>query len=194
MGDQGGVASICPANLTGDKNAADYGYNPAVNALVDRLRTKLRGRCLSRQLTMQTDGAVACAVLEGFNPGGSQPCNCEGDSQHPGRVTATPDIVTPEIAAEFSCVCEIVQLGGAQLASCQTQVTMDMAAAGWCYVDPAQSMAPGDTGPWAMVRECASTEKRMFRFSQSAEPRPGATAFLVCPDQTAANAPMCGRW
>jgi hypothetical protein len=43
MGEQGIVTSICPAKMTGAKTAADYGYNPAVNELVDRLRTKLLG-------------------------------------------------------------------------------------------------------------------------------------------------------
>src|SRR5262249_24429934 len=49
LGDQAIVASICPAN-TKDATAADYGYRPAVEALVERLKTKLKGQCLPRAL------------------------------------------------------------------------------------------------------------------------------------------------
>ena len=42
MGEQGIAASICPARLSGNKNAADYGYNPAINTLVERMRARLR--------------------------------------------------------------------------------------------------------------------------------------------------------
>ena len=40
IGQQGVVASICPANMT-DPNRADYGYRPAMAALGDRLRGNL---------------------------------------------------------------------------------------------------------------------------------------------------------
>lgn len=42
VGEQGIVASICPANML-DANRADFGYRPAIAAIVDRLRTPLRG-------------------------------------------------------------------------------------------------------------------------------------------------------
>jgi hypothetical protein len=182
MGDQGIVASICPANLNqANKSAADYGYNHAVDALIDRLRTKLRGRCLPRPLEIAPDGTVPCVVLEGFRPGADQPCNCEGDATYKGRVTATPDVITPQIESQFSCICEIVQLNGAPLASCQTQATMDVTSNGWCYVDPTQA-APGTdiTERCNIVKDCNATEKRVIRFSPSAEPRPGGTTFIMC--------------
>jgi hypothetical protein len=184
IGEQGIVASICPAKLTGAKTAADYGYNPAVNALVDRLRTKLRGRCLPRELELAPDGTVPCVVLEGYKPGGNQACACETDPAHLGRVTATPDVITPEIREQFSCICEIVQLTAATgLASCQNAVTMDPAANGWCYVDPSQSTAADIAGPCEIVKNCGATEKRIIRFSQSAEPRAGGTAFIMCQEK-----------
>jgi hypothetical protein len=40
LGDQGIVSSICPANVA-DANAADFGYRPAVAAIIDRLRSVL---------------------------------------------------------------------------------------------------------------------------------------------------------
>jgi hypothetical protein len=40
--DQSVVASICPITLDGDPNGATYGYNPAAEALVNRIKDKLR--------------------------------------------------------------------------------------------------------------------------------------------------------
>jgi hypothetical protein len=183
MGDQGIVASICPSKVTGDKNASDYGYNPAVNALVDRLRTKLRGRCLPRQLEMDSAGAAPCIILEGWNVAGNVDCPCEGDTQHLGRITADPGTITAEIREDYACICEIKQLEGAQLSSCQNNVTMDPTANGWCYVDPAQSQSADITEPCKIVANCGRTEKRIIRFSQSAEPRAGGTAFIMCQEK-----------
>jgi len=42
LGEQGIVGSICPAN-TLDKSRADFGYRPAISAIVNRLRNPLRG-------------------------------------------------------------------------------------------------------------------------------------------------------
>jgi hypothetical protein len=181
MGDQGIVASICPANLNqANKSAADYGYNHAVDALIDRRRTKLRGRCLPRPLEIAPDGTVPCVVLEGFRPGANQACNCEGDAGHPGRVTASNDVITPEMQSRFSCICEIVQLSGAQLTSCQSEVSMDMSSNGWCYVDPAQSTSTDISAECAIVKNCDATHKQIIRFSPRAEPRPGSTTFYLC--------------
>src|SRR5690606_16765319 len=43
------VASICARNVT-DPNAADFGYRPAIAAIVDRLKEQLGDRCLPRPL------------------------------------------------------------------------------------------------------------------------------------------------
>jgi hypothetical protein len=77
------VASICPKNsmATGDKATdANYGYNPAVAAIVDRLKEALTVKCLPRPLTPgrhceegetgadcvvdEDVGKVPCAVVE----------------------------------------------------------------------------------------------------------------------------------
>jgi hypothetical protein len=188
LGDQGIVASACPAKLTGDKNAPDYGYNPAINALADRMRTKLRGQCLPVSLKMDSAGAAPCNIIEGYNPAGNQTCTCEGDAAHLGRVTPAASMIPPLVAEQYGCICQIVQLTGAQLTSCQNNVTMAPAANGWCYVDPSQSTSSDITGSCAIVNQCAATDKRIVRFSQSAEPRPGATVFVSC-DPKAMSAP-----
>jgi hypothetical protein len=190
LGDQGVVSSICPATLTGDKNAADYGYNPAVDTLVDRMRAKLRGPCLPVSLTM-VGGKVSCALLEGFTPAAGA-CNCDADARYPGRVTAPDSLVTPEMKALYGCVCQIQQLDGALLASCQNDAVMNAAANGWCYVDPAQSTASDAGGPCTIVSACAEAERRIVRFSISARPRPGATAFFSCATNVVSEPPDAG--
>jgi hypothetical protein len=57
------VASICARNL--DKPLAqDYGYQPAVDAIVDRLKEALTGRCLPRKLVPNANGKIPCSVIE----------------------------------------------------------------------------------------------------------------------------------
>jgi len=62
FGDNSIVASICARNLM--KDAQDYGYRPAVDAIVDRLKGKLAGSCLPRQLTPDSTGQIPCSVVE----------------------------------------------------------------------------------------------------------------------------------
>src|SRR5438445_13843434 len=49
LGPKGVVASACPKQVT-DASAADYGYRPAVNAILERLTGKVGGQdqCLPR--------------------------------------------------------------------------------------------------------------------------------------------------
>jgi hypothetical protein len=62
------VASICPNNLTPPNTSPGYGYNPAVAALINRLKEKLKGSCLPRPLTATTDAqgnvTLPCNVVE----------------------------------------------------------------------------------------------------------------------------------
>ncbi len=71
------VASICPKNIQAQGGSAandpNYGYNPAVAAIVERLKEALTVKCLPRPLSPDTTGdansnpdfgKVPCAVLE----------------------------------------------------------------------------------------------------------------------------------
>ena len=79
------VASICPKIATGDPNAQpDYGYNPAVKAIIDRLKEALKGKCLPRPLVPNNSadtkdglepGQVPCAVVEAVLPQNGS-CGC----------------------------------------------------------------------------------------------------------------------
>jgi hypothetical protein len=184
LGPQAIVASICPSNVR-DMAAADYGYRPAISALISRLRNALRGRCLPRTLAVNPDtGAVPCVVVEAFNPPPGTTCNC---SDKPGRVGVDPNsgVITPEIQAQGTCFCEIVQLNGTDKTLCETQVTPPSSvASGWCYVDPSQAGANA-MAECQIVKACPPTDRRIIRFvNPDSEPRPGATAFIMCQEQS----------
>jgi len=181
LGSQAIVASICPsnANPASAASALDFGYRPAIAALISRLRVALKGRCLPRQLAVQANGQVPCVIVEAFNPAQGQACNCNT----PGRLAADPFTLTPDVRAQGTCFCEIVQLTGADRRTCQTNVSPPgTVTAGWCYVDPLQTNDPLEC---PIVASCPATDKRIIRFVNSAsEPRNGATAFIMCQEQS----------
>jgi hypothetical protein len=74
MGQQGFISSLCPIHVspaTGETQTTDplFGYNPAVNGIVDRLKVSLTGSCSTQKLvpTPSADGGVtgevSCLVL-----------------------------------------------------------------------------------------------------------------------------------
>ncbi len=177
LGEQAIVASICPSNVM-NMAAADFGYRPAIAALISRLRNALRGRCLPRQLAVSPDGHVPCVIVEAFNPPPGATCNC---SDKPGRVTADPQTITPDIRKDASCFCEIIQLDEPDKTICETNVTPPgTVKAGWCYVDPSQGGANA-MNECQIVKSCPPTDRRIIRFvNPDSEPRAGATAFIMC--------------
>jgi hypothetical protein len=183
------VASICPAEVD-NQAAKSYGYTPAIQALISRLRVRLRGRCMPRALEVDPDdGTVLCVVVEAFTSASA--CDCS----RPGRTPAAPEIVTPDIAAVGNCFCEIEQIKDPSAQDlCKTSVDPGTAGGnGWCYVDPAHGKN-GDPDPrqCGLVSKCPDTERRLIKFVNTvSEPRPGATAFIMC--QEKAFDPAAGK-
>ncbi|MCK6586305.1 MAG: hypothetical protein L6Q76_01845 [Polyangiaceae bacterium] len=181
LGPQGIVASVCAAQVN-DKSRDDFGYRPAIGALVNQLKTALRGQCLARELE-PVDEQVSCLILEARRTGGACSCNAEDARQpvtneHMPAVTAALADVNAE-SAGWDCFCEIPQLTGDALTACRTEPDGSPALmsiekdGGWCYVDAA-------TGNADLVATCPSTERRMIRFLGNGEVQPSATAFITC--------------
>ena len=63
LGDQGVIASLCPITLKGDKQDPSYGYNPAVKAIVDRLKNALTTQCLPQKLHARRRRPTRCPCL-----------------------------------------------------------------------------------------------------------------------------------
>jgi hypothetical protein len=184
LGDQGIVGSICPKN-TSDETKRDFGYRPAIDALLERLRIPLRGRCLPRTLVAADDGSVQCVILEAFDPPDGQACKCEGDPKFLGRETPPPDVLAanPNLDQYGSCICQIQQLKGDARASCLHDVSPPTDINGWCYVDPDQSKEPEQC---QLVKNCEPTKRRIIRYVGE-QPR-GANA-IVCQERSFTGEP-----
>jgi hypothetical protein len=178
LGPQGIVGSICPKN-TSDPNRPDYGYRPAIAALLERLRIELRNRCLPRTLDLADDGSVPCVVLETFDPPANEKCDCEGGA-HRGRRTPSAEVLgaSPDLSHYGSCTCQITQLDGAARTSCQKDVAPGSDIDGWCYVDPGQS---GDMAQCKLLEQCSSTDKRIIRYVGE---QPRGANFILCQEQS----------
>jgi hypothetical protein len=79
------VASICPKDLTASTKSPGYGYNPAVAALIERLKERLTGSCLPRPLSVAEDGEVPCTVVEAVAPNTIGDKNCQTYCKDMGR-------------------------------------------------------------------------------------------------------------
>jgi hypothetical protein len=186
IGDQAIVASICPAEPI-DQASPHYGYLPAIEALIERLKQTLKGPCLNRSLTPDAKRQVACIILEGRKLGPSESCSCE----LAGRRDVRPEYTVAVAHAlehpaadhyEPDCFCEIEQLQDGALTACQDD-TSDAPAVGndpihgWCYID--HDHVPTIGNP-KFVDHCESGERRTIRFVGEGEPALGALAFVTC--------------
>lgn len=197
------VASICPKNLDPDvKTGPNYGYNPAVAALVARLKEKLGGTCLPRPLVVDpTTGTVPCAVVEviqEIDPVTKAPAVTAGScacAQH-GREEVDAGLEkalkgalerdkvcggSTKNSCDNFCFCGLPELTGATQAGneCLNQPNVEKSASGvgFCYVDPAQGF-----GAEAVVAGCSSSQKRLIRIvGTQTEPAPApGLVFVAC--------------
>jgi hypothetical protein len=63
LGAQAVVASLCAKDVTSAPTVPTFGYNPAMQAIVNRLKNALSGQCLPEQLSPAADGSVPCLIL-----------------------------------------------------------------------------------------------------------------------------------
>ncbi len=187
IGEQAIVSSICAANMS-DPSAVDYGYRPAVTAMVDRLKSAIQGKCLERSLEVDANGRVSCVILEATrgtlkSDGGTGVYECPAcdlGSAKPGRREATVSEKSWLEANDdyksnnLHCACEIVQ--SPDLEGCTKNPDADVLqdSPGWCYVDPKFG------GAEELVSSCPTDSQRIIRFVGRNIPRPEAILFLQC--------------
>jgi hypothetical protein len=177
LGAQGIVSSLCPIHTQPAHGDAPpdplYGYRPAMNAIVNRLKKTL-APCLPRALQPDSQGAVPCLVLASL-PDTATPCDpAKGESDVDPHVVANASeaLQGQYGAAAFDpaqhTICQLAQLTGNDLTngSCKQSTKP-----GWCYV----------TGPAAGV--CSHA---VF-FSPGATPTTGTQVAIVCIEPTAAT-------
>ena len=183
MDSQAIVASVCPANLVGPA-AADFGYRPAITAIVDRLKWALQRACLAwrDELAINEDGTVSCVIFEAS----------KGDVDGAGNVVCPPCVGVrsepsePErygvehssifTANKLNCLCRVAQVApGEALKACTNQVKV-ADIDGWCYVDPEQDPSHN----FDVVASCPVGGRRTIRFVGDGLPAAGALELMFC--------------
>jgi hypothetical protein len=181
---QGIVGSVCPKQVV-DRSSPDYGYRPAIGAIVAQLKTKFGGQCMPRTLSDIGGGQVNCVVVEAKTTGGE--CSCDGAHARtslPSEHKAVPKLIRDlNPGADWDCFCEIPQLEGDELLACQNDTSAHPETAsgepvsGYCYVDGTTDPPIGDP---SLVARCPANDRRMVRLVGDGEPTLGSTLFIVC--------------
>jgi len=201
---QGIPASICPDQL-GDVTAKNYGYTPAVFAIIDRLKVALTSSCQPRQLVADSEGNTPCIVIEASDSDGdkdgSTTAECAEHCKEAGRapigertknaqekVRATLDAEESPEADTYDCLCEIQQLQGkpkdddwetSDRYLCQNREIPPKEVNGWCYVD-ATTTPPIGNPELEEIAKCPSTEQRVVRFVNNGAVASGGRHYITC--------------
>lgn len=182
FGDNSIVASICPK--VHDPSERDFGFNPAVSAIVDVLGKKLGGQCLPRPLVVDADGNVECKVFEALPAqDAAMGCEAQGRSEVAEKLQAA---AMRQLEAMNFCVgsgcedvrlCEVKQHEGDARNQClqAPRGAESELEAGYCYVDP--QLGLGDA---SLVASCPPSERRLLRFVGKETPRNGAVVLVGC--------------
>jgi hypothetical protein len=169
LGDQGVIASLCPISLKVDKQDPTYGYNPAVKAIVDRLKNALTTQCLPQKLTRDTTtNEVPCLVLAQL---GQESDSCA----KAGLPEPDPAIKSKFIESQKAAsgdpkdggvdlsklpVCQLPQLTVAAGATCASD-----SKEGWCYVENSSNASPAGRCPQALIFSGATGALAGAKFS-----------------------------
>lgn len=214
------VGSICPKLATadsvgGDRSNPNYGYNPAVQAIVDRLAEKLAGKCLPRELTLDEEGNVPCEVVEvklGEN------LNCDPTRGRNPVEDAIRESVLKQLESSGRCggsssnncndysMCSINQVANTSDCFFNEGDPASFSEAGYCYIDPAKgpnsggvvsgSCSQDNPDGWGscqnpIVKNCPATERRLLRFVGQDTPVPDSITFVACTaDAASSDAPI----
>jgi len=180
MDSQGIVASICPSNST-DPSALDFGYQPAISAMVDRLARRLANPCFSPMLEIGSDSLVSCSLVEAFRGedvgSGERVCPpCEGARRDPStglrRAVESQKIIREN---GLQCACEVEQAapGPAHDACVQNRSVQGIDA--WCYIDTEQDPTHNEE----LLFSCPSGTHRNVRLLGNV-PTPDTLLLLLC--------------
>jgi hypothetical protein len=195
-GNQGIVSSLCPIHVTDEAGGNDplFGYRPAVNAIIDRLKASLTNQCLPQKLTADTSGDVPCLILVQLstaagagacaNPG-SACVNSQG-LLGPGDIPkgATQPTLTQDILTKF-CQAQEAGYSGTPGASgdpdtyptcALQQLTTGLNAGDFTNGSCSASSDPG----WCYVEGAAANGCPQAILFTNGQPPHGATVSLQC--------------
>jgi hypothetical protein len=183
-GDNSIVASICPKNTT-DPTAADFGYRPAIAAIVDRLGERLTEKCLPRKLEVQeVEGGMqaSCLIVEADEKGtGCDPEQARSEVSPEMASNVRQRLLNTHLCSDLKqdcldyqlCAIEPLAPGTAEHQSCLSGGASS--GDGWCYIAPEQGL-----GDVSQVEKCPETKKRKIRFAGASNPKKGSVTFFAC--------------
>ncbi|CAN5395483.1 hypothetical protein BH09MYX1_BH09MYX1_25010 [soil metagenome] len=174
LGRRGIVSSICARSVE-DPSRADYGYRPAMAAIVSRIAPILAGSCLPAPLPQSSDGAVTCSVYEYFAKGAAEAAAC--DPAHGLSVLSPAESAALRNAeltrlraqdpkatlADVGPICRLAQLPPSAY---QNGTCRGAAAAGFCYVTSTEASG-GCT--------------QALHYSPTGTPATGVSVRIACP-------------
>jgi hypothetical protein len=156
MGKQGIVSSLCPIHVSyknGDLTDPLYGYRPAANAVVNRLKDSLTVQCLPQRLSQNaSDLTVPCLILVTLPKQGDE----SACSKIPGLSAPDPIVLAAFKAAQEAAwdpgsgaiepkllpTCALKQLTNTQATDAQDfgpdGTCSGSTHSGWCYVEGAE--------------------------------------------------------
>jgi hypothetical protein len=205
-GDQGIVSSLCPIHVSDNSAGNDplYGYRPAVNAIVNRLKNSLSNQCLPQKLQPDQSQAVPCLILvqlsNSVGPGAcaNPPTDATGCLASSGLLGpgvtpngATNPTVTQDILNKFCASQEAAYRAGGGMAggpndpdlfpTCAlAQLNPVANASDFTAGSCAASMDPG----WCYVVGAAAGGCPQAILFTNGEPPHGATVSLQCIEQS----------
>lgn len=161
LGTRAMPASICPKLATGSTVDPEFGYNPAVDAIIRRVEAGLGSSCVP-ELPSTVTADLTCRVIEV----GRDNCDCDATGRRPiaDDVQASVDDELDALCAAAGvtdcssyCACEILPLQGDDLEQCTTELEPS-SGDGWCYVSPGQGVGVDE-----LVEHCPSDSRRTVR-------------------------------
>jgi hypothetical protein len=195
-GDNSIVASICARNvdIATQDSRQDFGYRPAVDSIVERLKERLADRCLPRGLLTADDGSVPCTLVEA-QPQPTGACECDPaiarrvpddrtDALIRGELASTPGAPcgADDPSCNGACLCEVLQVTQAAnpdpeeaLRTCREDEDAS-GVEGWCYVANTSDQQIGNP---ELVADCPATGRQLLRFVGQGLAR-NSTTFVAC--------------
>ena len=185
MGQQGVLSSICPIH-TSETVPGDpvFGYRPAVNSIINRLKSALTTACLPEKLAptagscvndaVKTDQCVQCLVVATLPPH-DDGMRCEyialGLTTPSAQTLANYEVSQGDSGLSGRTICQVAQIpyGGPNV-SCDTSTTP-----GWCYVQYTEGSSV--MGAFACI---AQNQPQSIVFTPGFPPA-GSTVSLLCP-------------
>ncbi|HEX8794548.1 MAG TPA: hypothetical protein VF765_26565, partial [Polyangiaceae bacterium] len=193
-GNQGIVSSICPIDLDIGQSVAQaqqdplFGFNPAMNAVINRLRTAGASTCMTYDLSRYTvdagTGELRCTTFVQL------PKATTGTCKVPGSACSANGLVAPD-ASLLATFCDELESryrdGGSQQGPTRDPATIPVCALPQLILDPndttdcSQSPAPG----WCYVQGAAAQRlgcSSTIAFASNSPPN-DTTAYLECLSQ-----------